>query len=119
MQKLIDRHPECKPFLNDEERFNKVEVQTDGYGVIWGQSAAVSDRELYEEGVPISLSINDFSNFVRYRVISTTEACQILDCSRQNIDDLIKRNKLHPIRTEAKNKLFSRNEVVQRAKKKD
>ena len=34
--------------------------------------------------------------------------------SRQNIDDLMKRDKLHPIRKDTKYKLFLRNEVLQR-----
>ena len=43
-------------------------------------------------------------------------ACAILDCSRQNIDDLMRRDKLHLIRTDAKYKLFSKAEVMQRRK---
>ncbi len=116
MNKMIERYPSCKPYLNNEERFKRVEVQTDGYGICWSQTAAISDRELYENSYPIPLSLDDFSDFVRYRVVTTAEACQILNCSRQNIDDLVKRNKLHPVKTSARNKLFLRNEVIQRAK---
>ncbi|MBR5111191.1 MAG: hypothetical protein IK099_13515 [Clostridia bacterium] len=46
------------------------------------------------------------------RIVSASEACSILDCSRQNIDDLMRRDKLHPIRTDAKYKLFSKRKRV-------
>ena len=52
----------------------------------------------------------------RTSIVSASEACQLLDCSRQNIDDLMKRGKLHPIRKDTKYKLFLRNEVLQRRK---
>ena len=54
------------------------------------------------------------SRFVRHRIVNTGEAGRILGCSRQNIDDLTRRGKLHPIRQDEKNKLFLRNEVIQR-----
>ena len=104
------------PYIESEERFNKVEVQPDGYGVMWSEQAMIPDHELYGRGTPVPLSLGDFCRFVRVRVISAAEACGILDCSRQNIDDLIRRNKLHPIRTDSKYKLFLRNEVIQRKK---
>ena len=105
------------PYLASQERFMKVEVQTDGYGVTWNETASISDRKLYEIGVPVPLSLQDFCHFVQYRLISTSETCRILDCSRQNIDDLTRRGKLHPVRMDAKNKLFLKNEVLQRKKR--
>ena len=98
----------------NEERFNGVEVQPDGYGVMWSERAVLSDRELYEHSQAIPLTLDDFIGFVQHRVVSVGEVCQILGCSRQNIDDLMKRNKLHPIRRDAKNKLFLKNEIMQR-----
>ena len=113
---LLDKAPACAAYIGNEVRFNQVEVQPDGYGVRWSEQAVISDHDLYSAGVDIPLSLRDFCRFVQVRVINATEACQLLDCSRQNIDDLVKRNKLHPIRTESKHKLFLRNEVVQRKK---
>lgn len=41
---------------------------------------------------------------------------RIIPRDRQNIDDLVKRGKLTPVRTEAKTKLFLKNEVLKRKK---
>ena len=77
--------------------------------------AAIPDRALHENSVSIPLTLEDFLGFVQHRIVNATEACRLLGCSRQNIDDLVKRGKLHPIRRDAKYKLFLRNEVLQRA----
>ena len=115
-KKFAFDHPECRPYVALENRFNAVEVQPDGYGVMWSEQAMISDHELYAHSERVPLSLEDFIGFVRHRVVSASEACRLLDCSRQNIDDLMKRGKLHPIRTDTKYKLFLRNEILQRRK---
>ncbi len=114
MNELASAHPDCKPYFAQKERFNTVEVQPDGYGVFWSERAMIANRELYEKSVPIPLTLEDFIGFVQQRIVSTNEACQMLGCSRQNIDKLMKRGKLHPIRQDAKNKLFFKSEIKQR-----
>ncbi|MBR0364095.1 MAG: helix-turn-helix domain-containing protein [Clostridia bacterium] len=60
------------------------------------------------------LSADDFASFVARRVITTAEACELLGCSRQNINDLVRRGKLHPVKAGGRTKLFLRSEVEQR-----
>ena len=109
-------HLACQPYVAQEKRFHAVEVQPDGYGVMWSDRAMISDRELYEKSENIPLSLEDFIGFVQHRIVNANEACQLLGCSRQNIDDLMKRDKLHPIRKDAKYKLFLKSEIMQRRK---
>ena len=106
----------AEPYLANQVRFNTVEVQPDGFGVYWNEQAMIAHRDLYSHGVTVPLSLKDLHRFVQDRIVSASEACSILDCSRQNIDDLMRRDKLHPIRTDAKYKLFSKAEVMQRKK---
>lgn len=106
----------CEPFLVSQDRFNTVEVQPDGYGVYWNDRAMISHRKLYAHGVSVPLTQQDLHQYVQTRLVSASEACRILECSRQNIDDLMRRDKLHSIRTDAKYKLFSKTEVMQRKK---
>ena len=58
--------------------------------------------------------IEDFRNFATHRVINAAEAAEILGCSRQNIIDLTKRGKLHPIKTSEKSTLYLKSEVLKR-----
>lgn len=103
-----------KPILSSAETFQKVSIQTGGYGVCWGENAVIPDVELYNTGISVPLSMNDFIHFLKDRVISTSEAAELLDCSRQNINDLVARDKLHPVKIEQKNKFFLKSEILQR-----
>ena len=104
------------PYLASQDRFNTAEVQPDGFGIYWNDQTTLSHRDLYRQGMTVTLTLDALHHYVQSRVVSASEACGILDCSRQNIDDLMRRDKLHPIRTDAKYKLFSKAEVVQRKK---
>lgn len=106
-----------KPFqilLKKPEYFDTVQMQTGGYGVTWDVNMSISHTMLYRIGKKVPLSMADFQNFVVQRVINATEAAEILDCSRQNIIDLTKRSKLHPIKSSDKNTLYLKSEVLKR-----
>lgn len=103
-----------KPILSSEAIFQRAAIQTGGYGVVWGENTVISDLDLYEKGIEIPLSLEDFISFLSNRVVSTAEAAELLDCSRQNINDLVARDKLHPVKTEQKNKFFLKSEIMQR-----
>ena len=108
--------PVIAPHLASQDRFRTVEVQPGGFGIYWNDQAMLPHRELYTHGVAIPLTLDALHHYLQYRVVSAYEACRILNCSRQNIDYLLRQDKLHPIRTDAKYKLFSKAEVMQRKK---
>ena len=113
-KELFGDEPRCFAIWNNYNLFCKVTVQTGGYGIAWGNICTISDEKLYKAGVDVPITLNDFRNFIKNRVVSTKEATELLDCSRQNIDDLVRRNKLHPVKIDAKNKLFLKTEVMRR-----
>ena len=102
------------PLLKNDAYFSEVGIQVGGYGVCWGDQLAISDCTLYKTGRVIPLSQEDFVTFVQQRIVTSAEAAELLQCSKQNIDDLIRRGKLHPIRTSPKSKLFLKSEILQR-----
>jgi len=58
-------------------------------------------------------------NFISENVIGTAEASEILGCSRQYIDQLVKQGKLIPIKQLSNNKLFLKSDINARKKQKD
>jgi hypothetical protein len=100
--------------LQNEELFYHVQTQVGGCGVSWDTNLSLSCTKLYETGQDIPLSAEDFANFAAHGVITSAEAAQLLGCSRQNIDDLTKRGKLHPIKSSSKTTLFLKSEVLKR-----
>lgn len=103
-----------KPILNNENLFSMVAILSGGYGICWGENLTIADSALYDAGIAVPLKKDDFKRFIEYRVVNTAEAAEILGCSRQNINDLIRRGKLHPVKTSGKNTLFLKNEIMQR-----
>lgn len=102
------------PVLKDEKVFSSVSVQTGGYGVCWGESLTIDDHILYQCGEEVPLILDDFRRFISCRIVNTMEAAELLGCSKQNIEDLIRRDKLHPVKINARNKLFLKSEILQR-----
>lgn len=94
--------------------FSSVMIQPGGYGVYWSERTTIADYVLYDLGEDIPLNLDDFRSFVTNRVIGTAEAMELLSCTRQNMNDLIKRGKLTPVKKEQKNTLFLKTEILQR-----
>ena len=80
----------------------------------WDVNINVSDSVLYRIGKKVPLTTADFRNFVASRVINVSEAAQILGCSRQNVMDLTKRGKLHPLKASGKSTLYLKSEILKR-----
>lgn len=67
-----------------------------------------------QAGEKVPLTAAGFRNFVMHRVINAAEAAEILGCSRQNVIDLTKREKLHPVKTSEKSTLYLKSEILKR-----
>ncbi len=113
VKKLFDQWPEFKA-LEDESLFKKIKVEAGGYGISWNEELDCSEGELYQNGVDVPLKLDDFRAFAENNLISTHEASSLLECSKQNIDDLVRRKKLHPIKKDQRYNLFLKCEVEAR-----
>lgn len=114
VRKAVKKNVSLCSILDREELFCQVGVQVGGYGICWGEKLAVSDEVLYRTGQKIGLEFADFVSFLKYRTVNAEEAARLLECTRQNISDLVKRGRLHPVKTGAKNTLFLKSEILQR-----
>ncbi len=110
----FDGKPEFSPLCANEKLFWDVSVLPGGYGIGWGERQTIPDTELFANGLDIPLSLDDFLSFIRIRVVNSKEAEELLGCSRQNIRDLVKRGKLHPVLNTPKNTLFLKSEIEER-----
>lgn len=111
LKEMLSERKEFQPLLNKPEAFGNLKILPGGQGICWGESLSISNEELYKMGQRIPLSTDDFNIFIEHEVISTAEAAKRLDCTRQNIEDLVRRHKLHPIKSMLKSKLFLNSEV--------
>ena len=54
--------------------------------------------------------------FIQEELINTADVMQLLNCSRQNVFDLIKRRKLKPVKETSKERLFLKSDILARLK---
>ena len=113
VRQIIPEYPEYAD-LENEDLFALVQVESGGYGVSWTPDLDASEGELWENGVELPLCTDDLTAFIRNNILSTAEAAAILQCSRQNVDNLIKRKKLRPIKTFPKGNIFLKSDVTRR-----
>lgn len=114
VKKYFDEIVKFNSKYKDKELFKKAKIIVGGYGLTWGNLLNISNDDLFDNGKVIPLTIDDFKCFISEAVVNSTEAAEILNCSRQNIEDLVKRDKLHPVRQSERNKLFLKDEIMQR-----
>lgn len=114
LQKHFEKTKTFQVLLKKPDFFQYVQMQTGGYGVAWDVNMTISDTMLYRIGKSVPLTMENFRNFAAHRIINASEAAEILGCSRQNIIDLTKRGKLHPIKTSEKSTLYLKSEVLKR-----
>jgi len=56
----------------------------------------------------------ELTKYIQSEIINTTEALEILQCSRQNLNNLVKRGVLTPIKDLPRDRLFYKEDIVNR-----
>ena len=115
LEEYFGSHAPLEILLKKPEFFQNVRMESGGLGACWDEDKAIPASALYDMGEEISLTIADFRAFAKECIINASEAAEILNCSRQNINDLINRGKLHPVKKSEKNTLFLKSEVLKRS----
>ncbi|CCJ33085.1 helix-turn-helix domain-containing protein [Caloramator australicus] len=59
-------------------------------------------------------SREELERFIQNEIVDTSEALEILGCSRQNLNDLIKRGKIKPIKEMKRDRLFFKSDILAR-----
>lgn len=97
--------------LKNKELLDSVKVGVGGYSVSFNESIEIQTSDLREIGLLLPLTANDLFNFIRRNVVDTTGACDMLQCSRQNLSYLVKEGKITPIIYGTKENLYVKGEV--------
>ena len=92
----------------------QIQVESGGYGIIFPNGSVISNTVIYKLGIDVAISFSDIKKYISERIVNTEEVSELLNCSRQNVNDLIKREKIVPIKRNKKNNLFLKNEITKR-----
>ena len=93
------------------ERLSALTLQPGGHGVILGEDRYLSADTLRERSTALPVTTQDFKAYIRQELIDTASAAALMGCTRQNIQDLVRRGKLRPVVTLTNNFLFLRSEL--------
>ena len=97
--------------LRDEELFRNVKTAPGGNGIEWGGDRNIPAEKLYESGVEYNIKQSDMLEYVKLRLIDTAAVCEMLDCTRQYVGQLVTAGKLVPVRNVSNNNLFMKSDI--------
>ena len=113
LQQLSCQYKEISHVLKNKDLFWSVRVGVGGYSITFQDIIEIEVSILREKGGNQLLTAEDFYAFAHNNVVDTTGACELLQCSRQNLSYLIKSKKLEPLILGTKENLFSRGAIEQ------
>ena len=98
--------------ISNEQVIKSGHIAAGGYVVTFNDSIDVPSSLLYDAGISISLSLNDFLCFVQNNIVDSSESCAMLECSRQNLAYLVSKNILTPVKKDVKGNLYTKGNIL-------
>ncbi|MBE5881351.1 MAG: hypothetical protein E7289_03410 [Lachnospiraceae bacterium] len=116
LAEMIGKYKEVEHVLRNEEILHSVSIGVGGYTVSFGGVVEIPASELRESGVLLPLTTGDFYDFITTNVIDTTEVCDKMQCSRQNLSYMVNEGKIKPVIRGTKENLYLKGEVERKMK---
>lgn len=112
LEKCLDEVPKLYMILANQKLMSTLKVDAGGYGISFNDSISIEKRILLEHGVILPIYSHVFREFANHCLVNTTEACSILECTRQNLGYLVKNDMLHPIKENWRENVFFKGEIT-------
>lgn len=103
--------PRFAHLMKNDDLFKNVKVSPGGNGIEWGEERFIPADFLYYTGHPTALCYTDLLTFVKNRIADTTEVTEMLNCSRQYINQLSGTGKLTPVKSGSNNNLYLKSDI--------
>lgn len=97
--------------LRDEKLYRSMRIVTGGRCISFNNSIDIPSYRLRLSGEQIQLSLDDFITFARLNLLDTTDSCNMLECTRQNLAYLARTDKLLPIMENVRGSLYLRSDL--------
>lgn len=111
LQNLVGTNGKMEWILRNEQVMQSVKVGVGGYSIVFNDSVEIGKQILLEKGIRLGVTAQDFLCFVQKNLLDSTETCERLQCTKQNLTYLIKKKKLQPVHAGLQENLFSRGNV--------
>lgn len=108
---LAEHNRDVVKILNNQDLFYAVKVGVGGYSISFDEAIEIPSLTVREEGTLLPIRASDILGFVRTNIVDTTTACDMLQCSRQNLSYLVKTGKIVPVMCGSKENFYTKGEI--------
>lgn len=108
----VQRSSQINRLLAYMDRIKGVTKDCGGCGITYDEDGFIHTENLISMGRKLPISANMLKNYATSELISTTEAMKMLGCTRQNLDDFVKRGKLNPAPVNATCRMYYRSDIL-------
>ena len=98
--------------LQNDELFASCKLGTGGYYITFNNSIDIPAWLLYGEGEKLPLSTDDLKMVFKTAMVDTSSACEMMNCSRQNLSYMIGKGLISPVMEDVKGNLFCKDDVI-------
>lgn len=102
---------DIEKITKNEKLYNSVKLGASGYFLTFNNSIDIPASLLYDVGKKIDIKFTEILEFVKKNVVDTTESCEILGCTRQNISYIVKREQLPVLKHGVNGNLYLKGDV--------
>lgn len=115
------KYRSCSCFLLDEQKdslleyrdwLSKMRVAAGGSELYFGENQSISCEYLYQNSSRLPIDASSIRKLGVESVVSTKEAMAMLNCTRQNIDDLVRQGRLKSLDVNAQNRMFYKKDIL-------
>ena len=111
LNKLVKYYKDLSHVLKNRALLESAKVGPGGYSLIFDDAIELQAIALRDFPITTPLGAKDFYRFACRNIVDTTKACDMLQCSRQNLAYLVKEEKLKPVFEGAKGNLYLKGEI--------
>ena len=109
--KLAKYHSQLSHVIKNKALLERIKVGPGGYSLNFDDAIELQAMDLRDFPLTTPLGAKDFYAFMCRNIVDTTKACDMLQCSRQNLAYLVKEEKLKPVYGGTKENLYLKGEV--------
>ena len=98
--------------IRNRPLFETCTLGVDGYYITFNNSIDVPAWLLHNKGKSIAIEYEDFLFFAKNSIVDTTQSCDMLDCSRQNLSYFVSQKQLIPLKENVKGNLYLKKDIT-------
>lgn len=114
MKNIIEKRikvGDIEKIIKNEKLYESGKIGAGGYFITFNDSIDIPASLLYEAGKEIDIKLSEIMSFLNKNIVDTTECCNMLNCTRQNLSYMVKKEQLSVVKENVNGNLFLKGEI--------